>query len=89
MLTNTEEIKQDISIVKLNISKIHKAIIPHLSLETLKIHSVILNENRSLSNSLCQNTPKLTFEIHPIPLKAIYRNNEKFCTLVETETNCT
>ena len=46
-------------------------------------------KNRSLSNSLCKNTPRLTFEIHPIPLKAIYRKNEKFCTLVETETNCT
>lgn len=46
-------------------------------------------KNRSLSNSLCQNAPKLTFEIHPIPLKALYRNNEKFCTLVDPETNCT
>ena len=39
---NTEEIEEDISIVKLNISNLHKAFIPRLkSTETLKNRSLI------------------------------------------------
>ena len=72
---NTEEIEEDISIVKLNISNLHNAFIPQLkSTETLtkKLLSYILfNQNRSLHNSFDTKTWRLQIILSGVLLRSV------------------
>ena len=80
---NTNEIKQDSSIVKLNISNLHKAVIPQtMSMSTLKSRSfTFLNQEPFSAKLVCyQHSVKLTFPIHPIRCTAAL-GTSKCCQL--------